>query len=298
MGQSGEAISAYRECVSLAPDNAGVHRELAAALQRRGRVSEALGHFREAAHAAPADIEVLAALAAALIEAGERDEPEDLLLRILKLDPRHHEARTRLAGLYLSRGDPYSAAEECRRALAFRPDCPQTRWQYSQALLRQSRWREASVELEQSLLADPDSADARYWLGLSHLACGEFARGWGEFDARLDRTSASAHHWRAPKWAGEDLSGKTILIWAEDSVVDSIQFSRYIPLVAARAGRVIVECRPELHPLLDGVQAVGAVVSPSEQPEIDCEIPLLSLPGVFRTELNSIPPPRPLLVPE
>ena len=298
MGQQHQAVESYMECVALAPENARIRAELAAALQRCGHLEQAIGHFRAAAQAAPEETEVLASLATALIEIGERDEPEDLLMRVLNLDPKHHEARSRLAGLYLARGEPHNAAEECRRALTFRPDCRHTRWRYVQALLRQGRWREASVELERHLAGGPDSADARHRLGLSYLACGEFARGWEEFEARLTRTAVPAHHWRAPRWDGEELDGKTILIWAENCINDAIQFSRYIPLVAARGGRAVVECRPELHPLFHRMAAVSAVACPGQQPDIDCEIPLLSLPRVFHTELNSIPPPCALDIPE
>jgi hypothetical protein len=104
----------------------------------------------------------------------------------------------------------------------------------------------------------------------------------------------------SPLWNGEDLAGRTILLLAEQGLGDTIQFIRYAPLVAARGGRVVVETPPSLVRLVRGVEGVSEVVTPAGElptPAYDVQLPLLSLPRVMGTRLETIPNRVPYLAP-
>jgi hypothetical protein len=99
-----------------------------------------------------------------------------------------------------------------------------------------------------------------------------------------------------PQWEGEPLTGKTILIHMEQGFGDAIQFVRYITLVAARGAVVILESYPELMGLMRQVQGVALVIRlNTPPPPIDYHVPMMSLPRIFQTDLDSIPAAIPYL---
>ena len=157
---------------------------------------------------------------------------------------------------------------------------------------------EAIDLLERALACQPGEPNAEYALAFTELLLGQFDAGWKHYEARL-RTGQREfpnRQFAQPRWTSENLAGRTILVHAEQGVGDTIQFVRYLPLVMERGGRVILECQPSLKPLLKNFPGVQAVVAQGEAlPPFDVQAPLLSLPGIFRTTLASIPNKAPYL---
>ena len=94
-----------------------------------------------------------------------------------------------------------------------------------------------------------------------------------------------------PRWTGEEsLEGKTLFVYADQGLGDTLQFCRYIPLLEAMGASVIFEVQPVLKPLLRSLAMRGALIGRGEPlPEFDLHVPLLSLPLALRTELATIP---------
>jgi len=89
---------------------------------------------------------------------------------------------------------------------------------------------------------------------------------------------------------GEDIAGRTILLYAEQGLGDTLQFVRYAPQVAARGARVLLEVQPPLVSVLSGLQGVERVIARGEPlPDFDVECPLMSLPRAFGTTLGNVP---------
>jgi Glycosyltransferase family 9 (heptosyltransferase) len=102
---------------------------------------------------------------------------------------------------------------------------------------------------------------------------------------------------RQPLWLGEaPLAGKTILLHDEQGFGDAIQFVRYVPLVAARARKVILEVQRPLKSLFSGIAGASLILGRGEElPAFDCHCPLVSLPLAFKTRLDTIPATVPYL---
>ena len=109
---------------------------------------------------------------------------------------------------------------------------------------------------------EPDHTKAHVKLGNAHMLLGEWTIGWAEYEWRLRGCELRQEpHGLAPRrWDGEPLEGTRILIHAEMGFGDTLQFVRFVPLVAARGGRVVLEVQPELHRLLSGYPATDAVI--------------------------------------
>ena len=128
------------------------------------------------------------------------------------------------------------------------------------------------------------------------LQMGDFARGWPECEWRLRGQDLLIHRLPQPVWDGADLGGRTILIVAEQGLGDTIQFIRYAPLVARRGGRVVVICARMLSRILATCPGVDQVIIEGDPlPEFACHAPVMSLPAILGTTLQTIPVEVPYL---
>jgi hypothetical protein len=134
----------------------------------------------------------------------------------------------------------------------------------------------------------------RYNLAMAELAVGDWPRGWETYEARHSPDSLAA---RRPVWRGEDLNGGTLLLYAEEGHGNTLQFIRYAPLAARRAGRLVVVVQPGLQRLLAGMPGIGDVRASGGEPvaDFDAHCPLISLPRAFATRLDTVPDDIPYL---
>lgn len=128
------------------------------------------------------------------------------------------------------------------------------------------------------------------------MLAGRFQEGWAEFEWRWQRPGEQEANPTRPVWNGEALDGRTIVLSSEQGLGDTIQFVRYAQLVKQRGGTVVVESQPPLTRLLTTCPGVDQVVARWQPlPHYDLVAPLLSLPRIFNTSLESIPAEVPYL---
>jgi tetratricopeptide (TPR) repeat protein len=259
-----EAAGAFREAIQIDPRIADAYSNLGTAYFQRGDFEGAIAAFREAAKLEPHNAVVLNNLGSSLGEAGRLRESIEMFRRAVEIDDQYAEAYNNLAG----------------------------------ATRRNLQMEESIAAARRAIQIKPNFVDAHFSLSLSLLTCGEFSEGWNEYEWRLRREPEASAQLRycGPRWNGEDLRNKTILLHAEQGHGDTIHFIRYAPLVAARGGRVVVECQPALTRLLSQIPCVDQVVAEGEPlPKFDLHCPLLSLPFLFKTDEKSIPASVPYL---
>jgi hypothetical protein len=125
------------------------------------------------------------------------------------------------------------------------------------------------------------------------LLLGDFAGGWPLYESRWKKSEfiRASQPFRKPQWTGrEDLSGKTILLVAEQGLGDVIQFARYAPLIAKMGATVMVGAHRPLLPLLQSLAGVDRLLSGGDAiPPYDFQSPLMSLPLALGTTLETIP---------
>jgi hypothetical protein len=147
----------------------------------------------------------------------------------------------------------------------------------------------------------PKSDEARYNLSLALLCAGQFPLGWEFYESRwkCEGYKGTLPSLKEREWDGSDPSGKTILLRAEQGCGDSIQFARYIPLLAKRGANVVLQCQAELTELLGTVPGLARVVSREQDPrQFDFHLPLVSAAGRFNTTPQSIPAQIPYVFPD
>ncbi len=266
LGRTEQALVAYRTACALDPAYAAAHNNFGIALQTLGRLPEAISAFEQARRTAPDSVEACFNLANALHESGKAEE-----------------------------------AIACyRQALALAPEDPEIHSNLGVALKDLNRFFDALAAFEQALALRPDFPEARANRGMALLVTGRFKEGWPEYVWRFAAAGRKDYLGR-PRWDGDDIAGRTLLVHTEQGIGDVIQFVRYLPIVKARTGRVLLTCERVLRPLLEGVPGVDELIDASSDLahgiDFDAHIALLDLPGVLGTTLESIPEEVPYLTP-
>jgi len=263
-----------------------------------GKVEEAIKSFHEALRL---DINLASAwanLGIALRKLGKLEASAACSQRAIALSPQNpfYHANYGNCLIELNRQDEAFAAYA--EALRCKPDEFTLRYNYALSLRDAERLEEAAALLEKLLKEKPGDVEITWDAALTQLQLGNLKDGWEAFEIRWQRPSMARErvYKTAPRWHGEDISGKTVLVYEEQGFGDTILCSRYIPLIAARGGKVILECKPQLHKLFSTINGItrmaeaGQVVS-----GFDYHVPMMSLPRIFNTGLSSIPSPPPLL---
>ncbi len=297
-GALAEAAAVFREVLALTPQDAEAHHHLGVVLQEQDDFRRAAEAFRRALTLQPNFPEALCNLASNLQHDEDFASAESLLRKAIALNPALAEAHSNLGGNFWRQGNLSGAIDACRRAIDLNPNLPEAHSNLGHALSDDGDLDEAMRSYHRALALKPDTPKFLHYIGLVHLLRGEFSTGWPLYENRW-QTKALAkaqRNFAQPLWRGEPLNGSRILLHAEQGLGDTLQFVRYVPLVAERGARVVLEVPAELRSVLTGVSGVAEIVTRGQSlPDFDWHCPLLSLPLAFHTDLNTIPANIPYL---
>ncbi|WP_298252745.1 tetratricopeptide repeat protein [Bradyrhizobium sp.] len=297
-GRPLEAIGFIERAVKVNAGSVDAISNLGLALHGAGRFEDAIARYRDVLVLAPDHPEILYNLGNAYLELDRIAEALESYDEALGHNASHTGAHVNRGNTLLRFNRPQEALASYDRALATMPGHPQILTNRAHALRRLDRPREALIDLDAALVKTPDFPEAHFENALARLTLGDFKAGWKAYEWRW-KTGAFANQrrsFRQPLWLGDvPLSGKTILLHAEQGFGDTIQFIRYARLVADRGARVICEVQPELVSLLSQLDGVEFIARGDALPAFDLHCPLLSLPLAFGTDAASIPAGIPYL---
>ncbi len=230
-------------------------------------------------------------LGVSLHERGQLDKAIQLYQMAVAHEPNFAEAYLNLGIVFKEKGQPDEAIQCCKKAIEIRPDYAMAYYNLGNAYVLKGQFDEATKFYQKAIEINPDYAEAHWNIALLNLLSGNFKEGWKGYEWRLELEDVSPkRNFLQPLWDESNISGRIILLHAEQGFGDTIQFIRYAPLVAQRGAKVIVECQKELTTLLKNVGGIQDIIAHGEQlPEFDVHCPLLSLPLVFGTTLETIP---------
>ncbi|ACH40740.1 TPR domain protein [Citrifermentans bemidjiense Bem] len=271
-------------------------------LQKSGRRDEAERLYRAlAASGGKFAADACINLGALLDESGRAEEALEKYREALALREGDPLALNNAGSTLFKLGRFHEAAEQFRHALERAPDSLEAQVALGAALQREGDLPAALAVFRDLVARRPDSAEAHWNLALALLLAGDFREGWAEYQWRWRRDSFTSprRELAAPAWDGTPLEGRRILVHGEQGLGDTIQFARYLPMVAAAGGVVVAECQSSsLVPLLAGIPGVSETCVMGEaHPHFDLEAALLSLPHLFGTTLESVPSGVPYLAP-
>ena len=328
MRRNPEAERRYRRALMLRPDFAAAWMNLGCLLREEGRATQAEAALRRAVELRPDLIAGWINLAGLKCEQRSLVEAEKCLRQAFALDPERVEtllawchfraAEKDLAGAWEwlrwahARDETNCEASNMRGVLlhmegrfadavhAF--ECAEALGSRSAAsnrgnsLMDLGKMEEALRVHEEAVKLDPQSAGARYNLALTRLRLADWKQGWVEYEARWDfrEVHRVPVRFRQPRWRGEPLNGRRILLYAEQGLGDAIQFCRYAEMVVERGGHVVLQAHEAVERLVCSLRVVREGKTEvarlgEEPPEFDVECPLMSLPAVFGTTVETVP---------
>lgn len=247
-GQPEAALELLDQAVNLDPRPAAYHENRAKALRRLGRTEAAEAAYQAALARAPRQVGLQLGLGRLQLADGRAAEALEPLRRATVLAPGDASTHATYAAALAQLGEAGRAEMSLRKAVRLEPERAE-HWRNLGHVRRQLGKLDAAGEaLERALALDPADPEARYALGLHRLQRGDLAGGWPLTLGREAAPSAAA--WRRahpqPRWRGEPLAGRRLLLWGEQGIGDEILFARLLPRALAEAGTVAVECDPRL----------------------------------------------------
>ena len=300
VGRGAEAILSLQHALKLNPEHWDAAHKVGLLLYQSGRIEEALVYFNLHEAMPPDQVQTLQMRALAMYIQGRFEESLRDIKRAHALDPTNAEICNHLGAVLRRLGREEEALAWFDLALGLRPDFLVAYRNKAFALTHLHRFTEAFSVYDEIKAIDPGDAKADFDASLVHLLLGNFDAGWAGREARSKVPDLQIAHFAfsQPRWLGKDsLHGKTILIHTDEGLGDSIQFARYVPMVAALGARVILVVEDAVVPLMSGLSGVSQCLAKSTNrlPAFDFYCPMCSLPLAFATRLETIPAATPYL---
>lgn len=246
-----------------APNPKLVRVENAIQHHRRGDLEAATKAYKEILVDEPDNVNVLYHLGVALSDTEQWDDAIESLNKVVALQDNHAEAHNSLGHAYAGKLDFDNAVKGYEAAIA----------------------------------SDQKYATAHFNRGCIKLKQGDFLEGWKEYEWRWKMPTFQPFSCPQPQWRGEDISDRTILVHTEQGNGDAIQFARFLPLVRARAKKLIIVCTEPLRLLFKHMECVDEVRLPGTLPGdlFDVYCPIMSLAGVLEVTLENLDTVTPYL---
>jgi tetratricopeptide (TPR) repeat protein len=319
-----EAKVAFEQALRLRQDFPEAHNNLAVVLGDEGKLEEAEEHCRSAIRLKPDYAEAYTNLGNILCSRDRLDEGKVLFERAIELQPNRSDAHINLGNVFRKQMKFAEAVSSYERALALTPQSAEghnnlggvledqdllddavchlaraieLRADYADAynnlgnvLRRRKQYELARKSYDRGLTFDPNHTEILWNRSLLDLQLGDFDNGFRGYEVRHRRRTNRPRSFPEPLWHGQVLNGARILLHSEQGLGDAIQFLRYVPLVRAAGGRVILAIPRALQrlalqmPEIDDLKVTGESL-----PQFDLHCPLMSLPLAFRTTVESIP---------
>lgn len=293
-----DAIQLASQVVERNPQNAHALWHLGYALQLQARHADAIP-FYERAHAIDANVPTLRNNLAVAYELTARDsESLALLEEAVAANPSDIEAWTNLCRIYPRRRELEHALAAGKRAVQLDPSNVSALSNYSLTLKEAQRWTEATEHAQAAANNAPTIARFPFNLSILDLVQGNYARGWENFESRWNGSGElrNTHPtFTVPRWDGEPLRGKTVLLWGEQGFGDVLQFCRFVPMLAkqiqAQGGTLVWAAFAGVHALVarTAPKNVECLPHTAALPHFDYHFPLLSLPKHFAIDEATIP---------
>jgi tetratricopeptide (TPR) repeat protein len=296
-GSSEEAYRALETALRIKPDFPEVLNNMGMVLREKGQPAIAEKCFRMAIRSCAEYSPAHNNLGSLLLDSSRFAEAEKEFSEAIRLSPDYHLAWNNLGNALAGLGRFHEAKQVYRAVIAENPAIPEVYFNLAAALQFEHRFDESLASYDEALRINPAYAEARLNRALVLLLRGQFEEGWRDYEFRF-KVKDPRRLYVPPgpenlRWDGSPMGGKRILVRPEQGFGDTIQFARYIPLLAEMGASVLFECPKELCGLFRGFPGVEQLIEfRGTAPDVpfDRYVQLLSLPGLLGTRsIGSIP---------
>ncbi len=285
------AAHAFDQAVTYKLDYTKAHVQLAKVSQQLGEPEKAIEHYQKAIHFEPDWSEPRLLLARLYNKQHKFPQSVIQLKQALSREPNNRSLLFELANTYNTINKLTKALEIYKQLLSQEPNNPSFLYNTAYTLKKMGDIEKALPYYDKAIMLKPDHSEAHFSRGLAYLTTGDFERGWAEYEWRWNKPNhGSKRDYPQPRWDGTPLEGKTILFHAEQGLGDTFQFIRYAQVAKKRGGHVIAAVQSQLVAILSLCPYLDQVISLNDTPpHFDVHAPLMSLPFILKTTIDTIP---------
>lgn len=293
-----EAERLYRGILASDPQHGDSLQMLGVLLHQQKKSAEGLAFLRQAVARGPASAGLYNNFGAVLRAAGHPEEAFDAYEVAVGLLPDYVEAWTNRGNVLRDLGRPFEAIASYERTLALRPDDFAATYGLACAAHESGDFDRAEAMQRRSLALRPGDPAVTKDLAMALLMKGDYLNGAASFEARFAAEPETVGGVKVdlPKWTGQPLAGKTLLLNPEQGLGDSLQFIRWAPLLQAQGARVLFACPHALRRLIARTPGIDDLLDPDQpMPPADYQVSLMTLMPVTGMTIDTIPANTPYL---
>jgi len=291
-----QASKCYEEALRIFPNDAYLHYCKGVAHHQNKQFLEAASSYSQALQLNPKLVEAFENLSEAQTELQLFDDALLSIRAAISLQPNRPITHTRLARILIRLGHYTEAIEATTHALSLGPKIAATYMIRSNAHRGLNQLKASIADLHQAIALDPNNPEYLYNMSFDLLLNEEFDEGWTCYEARFQTENflKSTPQMVSPRWHGtESIEGKTILVCPEQGLGDQIQFGRYALILKGMGANVLMPVAPALVDIMQSmhpdIQVMSSLIAAKDLPDHDFYVPLMSLLGIFKADLHSIP---------
>ena len=300
LGKNQRAVNSFKQALKLKPGSVQFKVNLAKSLNELEKYEQALTHCKQAIKSNPniPDAYYNRGIALqGLIRLEEAVESYDLAI---ELSPKASDAFCNRGICFHRLGNVEKGFADFNAAIELNPDSVRAFSNRGLSHRLVGQFDLAEKDFNKALSIDPNHGSTLFNRALLYLLTGDFERGWKEYEWRWTKSAKRIFRY-GKVWEGEPLSGKRIFIYGEQGIGDFIQFVRYLPQLQNMGARVILECGKALGRLMinfkghDRLEIKADNKEPQIKNSFDYHLPIMSLPMMFHSTLDTIPATVPYL---
>ncbi len=285
-----EAIRWYQEAVQLNAANAQARNNLGTLLVETHQPDKALQHFQQLVKEFPQVPVYHFNCGNAYRALGRLKEAAECYQQAISLNSRFFEAHYNLAKVLSDLGELSQSEHHFEQAVRLNPRLKESWVNYVYVLQEQGKVAEALQIVEQGLHQFPNDKTLRWNRCVLFLLQGQYRQAWPDYELRLEMGQTKVPNYPFPRWDGQPIGDKTLLVYNDQGLGDAIQFFRFLPRIRPHVGRLVLQVPEPLHRLLAYQQIADEIVTeiPEYRDAIDYQIPIGSLPGVLNVSLQEV----------
>jgi len=289
-----DAIDLFKNCIKLNTETNKANFNIGIALFKLNNFNEAAGYFNKALAVDPENAETHFNLGSCYRELKNYTIALECYKKAIAIDSGHSASLINIGNIYKLLGDEASSQEYFNKVSESDEAKAIVFTNLGVAKMGQGLVDEANHYFDIALQFQPENAAIHYNKAHALLIKGNFKEGWAEYNWRIKRKEFFPREFSKPELKpGINIKGKTILVYDEQGLGDTIQFIRFIPLLQKQGANIIFECNKLLNGLFDNILAGIKVIERDKvkvpSVEYDYQIPLLNLPQLFKTTIETIP---------
>jgi len=291
------AMASFERAIVYKPSYSKAYANLGKILQQKKLKKQAIEQYKQALSLDSSLLEISLALARIYNEQHKFQGSIDTLEESLKIHSDDMALLFELANSYNMVNRIEEALEIYKRLEIRYPNRPAILYNIAYTLKKLGRLDEAFPYYDKVLQLNPTHAEAHFSRGLAYIVVGDFENGFKDYEWRWKRPQQGSYrNYPEPRWDGSDLDGKTIFLHAEQGLGDTFQFIRYAQIAKEKGGTVIAGVQKPLVKLLSLCPYIDKVIALDEKPPaFDLHAPLMSLPYILKTTIDTVPTGIPYL---